>query len=233
MRNFTKIIGAAALVATGVAVVAGGGAASAQSRPAAVSCISPVTGPQGGTGPAGATGATGATGPGPSGKARVVHVSGVEAPRCVDLAGVCLANVQLGSGGMIGPTGATGVRGPSFSINGAPRALHVRQVDPCDGVPTDCWYGVQGTQGPTGPIGATGATGPTGPSGVGGPARAAHARPAGEALPVGGTLITLPNCNLPSTGGGSTSMLPYALVLLVLGAGATAIVSRRRVLHRS
>jgi LPXTG-motif cell wall-anchored protein len=42
----------------------------------------------------------------------------------------------------------------------------------------------------------------------------------------GGDRVTLENCNIPATGGGSTSMLPFGLALL--GVGAVAVLTGRR-----
>ncbi|MTB07930.1 MAG: LPXTG cell wall anchor domain-containing protein, partial [Actinobacteria bacterium] len=223
------------IIALGV-VSLGVGSASAQSpavTPAAVTCYAPATGPVGATGPQGATGVTGATGDpanAPNGAPRAVHVRG-KYPSCDTIPGVCLDGVIAGSQGMAGPTGASGPQGDTgeLVLNGAPRAVHVRGVpsDPCAGIPGTCQYGLQGPDGATGPIGDTGAQGQQGSSA--GPARAAHARPAGDFLP-SDDVITLENCNLPETGGSGTSFLPYALLLLALGGAVVLVADRRR--HR-
>lgn len=189
-------------------------AAGAQAVPSAVVCIAPQGGP---SGLAGEKGDTGATGPifndGPS---RVAHlVAGRLEPPCSQIAGVC-SYPQPGPQGVQGPTGATGV---PEAPQGPGRRIHVRGlVKYCEGFPRSCTFVVQGPQGPTGPAGDTGATGPY-TNGSNGPGRAVHG------FLQEGDRVVLEDCNIPATGGG-TSMLPFALALL--GVGAVALVSGRR-----
>jgi len=230
---------AAALAVCGIAVGVPTTVAQAASRPSSVTCLSPVTGPIGGTGaigPDGATGPKGDTGFFDSGAPRSVHVRGLKAPNCVDIVGVCLAEQQTGAVGATGPAGPTGPKGDTGDaiIGGPGRSAHIRQVNPCAGVPRECQYGVRGQVGATGPTGGTGQKGPKGDAAPPlGPRRSAHVRPAGTNYPIGGSVITLEDCNLPTTGGSSTPMLPYALLLVALGGVAVMIADRRRVLRRS
>ena len=221
----------------GVAVVSIGGVGAGASQdlpavaPSAVTCFASSTGAIGESGPQGATGATGPQGDSGlvTGAPRSVHVRG-EAPNCDSLAGVCLAGVRAGNDGVAGPIGATGPKGATgVNVNGAPRGVHVRQVDPCAGIPLTCQYGLRGPNGATGPVGATGVQGPTGAGGgAGGPARSAHARPSGIESQLSGQDITLDDCILPETGGTATSFLPYALLLVALGGVVVMVADRRR-----
>jgi len=137
-----------------------------------------------------------------------------------------LAGVSVGNDGVAGPIGATGPKGATGIISGTPRSVHVRQVDPCAGVPLDCQYGLRGPNGATGPIGDTGVQGATG---AGGPARSAHARPSGGiGSQLSGQDVTLGDCDLPETGGSGTSVLPYALLLVALGGAVVMVADRRR-----
>ena len=222
----------------GLAVVSlGGVAASAATRgpvsASGVTCFAPSTGPIGPAGPQGDTGATGVTGDpavAENGAPRAVHVQGASAPNCGVIAGICLADFIQGYAGVAGPVGDTGPQGDTGEVlpPGAPRAVHVRQIDPCPGVPDSCKYQLLGPIGPTGPKGDTGAKGATGPSAAG-PNRVAHARPAGIYFP-SGEVITIEDCNLPETGGTAATFLPYALLLLALGGVVVMVADRRR--HR-
>ena len=214
----------------------GVGSASAQApavTPAAVTCYAPATGPVGATGPQGVAGATGATGtPGLpiNGAPRAVHLRG-KVPSCDTIPGICLRSVFEGQQGVAGPTGATGPQGDTgFLVGGSPRAVHVRgvlPVDPCVGIPDSCQYGLEGPRGATGPEGDTGAKGENGSAFPVGPARATHARPAGD-YPSSDDVITIENCTLPETGGSTTSFLPYALLLVAIGGIVVMVADRRR-----
>lgn len=188
-------------------------ASVAPAVPSAVACIAPETGTVGFTGPQGATGESGVA---PfNGPARVAHMVSGELPLCTTIPGVCAYPV-LGPEGVQGPTGASG-----GYFGGAPRRVHVTGggVDAyCDGLSPNCWFAV-GPQGPTGPVGDTGVDYVA----FNGPGRRVHGkldfyRPGQE--------VTLANCELPTTGGGSTSMLPFAVALL--GVGAVAVLTGRR-----
>lgn len=193
-------------------------AADGAIAPSAVACIAPNTGVIGVTGPQGATGATGLAAP--NGPERVAHmVSGESLLLCSAVPGVCVYPVQ-GPEGVQGPTGATGLVAPD---TGQPRRIHVAGggIDAyCDGLSRDCWFAV-GPQGPTGPVGDTGANAPIG--GIDGPGRRVHGR--GD-LYLPGQEVTLAECELPKTGGGSTSVLPFAVALL--GVGVVAVLTGRR-----
>lgn len=209
-------------VALASVVMVGGSrveAAEVQSAPSAVTCIAPATGPQGPTGAKGDTGPYGPAAPigGPSRSAHLV--AGELAPPCSILTGLCAYPVQ-GRAGVQGPTGATGET--EALINGPGRRAHVRGIpsEYCAGIPDTCWFTVGGPQGPTGP---TGDTGPTGPNPANGPGRLVHGGVYEE-----GQRVDLDNCNIPATGGGSTSLLPFAVALLGVGAAAVLTGKRRR-----
>jgi len=218
------------LAAAGAVVLAApqAGAAPAGGSPQYVQCLAPETGAKGATGQQGATGATGPqgdTGATPlNGPARSVHLSGTTP--CALIPVLCLEGTLTGSSGALGPTGATGARGdtgPSL-VAGPARPNHVRQVDPCADFPADCVYTVIGRQGDTGITGETGVKGPTGvTAAVSGPSRTVHRGIGGTA----GTEITFPNCELPTTGG-STPLLPYALLLVAAGGMVLLVVQNRR-----
>jgi hypothetical protein len=146
-------------------------------------------------------------------------VSGELAPYCNTIPGVC-NYPQPGDQGIQGATGATGL---SSVPDGAPRRVHVSGGGLeafCDGIPRECWYASQGAQGPTGPTGESGL--PYSPAN--GPGRRAHVVPA-QSFEFGERVV-LEGCELPTTGGGSTNMLPFAVALL--GVGAVALFTGRR-----
>ena len=205
------------LVSSSLVVVAHQASASDGAiAPSAVACIAPNTGVIGFTGPQGDTGATGIAAV--NGPMRTAHMVTGELPLCTTIPGLCAYPV-LGPQGVQGPTGATG---PDLSA-GQPRRVHVAGGDIdtyCEGLSRDCWFAV-GPQGPTGPVGDTGANAPLG--GIDGPGRRVHGK-ADFYRP--GQEVTLANCELPTTGGGSTSMLPFAVALL--GVGAVAVLTGRR-----
>lgn len=245
MTRFKRCALAGAAAATAVFVVAGSpGPAQASARPASVNCLAPVTGPVGATGQIGPEGDTGTKGPQgdtgvqPGGPQRVPHVSGV-LPNCTTLIGLCVSGTQTGPAGDTGLKGPQGPQGPQgdtgLVLTGAPRSVHVRQADPCAGIPSACQYVVAGPKGATGPQGPTGPIGPKGDTGfvpIVGPSRSAHVRPAGVDFPSGG-VVSLDSCTLANTGGNSISALPISLVAIALGGLVWMIADRRRVLRRS
>lgn len=227
-------------VIVGSSLSIGVSAASAKSTTArpqevrAVQCLAAntgVKGPTGSTGPTGPEGDTGATGPSPvpGGIPRIAHVRVID---CAAIPGVCGQGIPVvGRGGPSGPKGPTGPTGPTgVGINGVPRIVHIRQLSPCPGIPNECTYPVEitGDTGVAGLIGPPGATGAQGPIPVGGPSRPVHRLVRGAWAP--GQQVYLPNCTaeLPTTGGHSTTFLPYALLLLAGGGIVLLIGSRRR-----
>ena len=219
MRTLRVVLSGAALASVVLVAAPQVQAAEIQSVPSLVECTAPATGS---VGPPGSQGATGASGPlnffgGPGRAAHLVR--GELLPPCQLIAGLC-AYPQPGDMGEQGPTGATGA--PEPGPNGPGRTPHVRGTDPieeyCAGIPSDCWFRVNGPQGPTGPVGDTGATGF---NGANGPRRLVHGLTYSD-----GDRVILDNCTIPQTGGGSTSMLPFGLALL--GVGVVAVVTGRR-----
>lgn len=210
------LLGAAVAVSSLTVATHQATAADGAAAPSVVACIAADTGTVGVSGPQGVTGATGVY---PiNGPMRVAHmVSGDSLPLCTSLPGVCTYPTQ-GPGGVQGPTGASGPLPPP----GQPRRVHVSGSfidDYCEGLSEDCWYSV-GPQGPTGPVGDTGA-----PASIltPGPSRRVHGK---ADLYTPGQTVTLSECVLPTTGGGSTSMFPFALALL--GVGVVAVLTGRR-----
>lgn len=231
-------------VLVGSSMAVGVSAASAKSTTArpqevrAVQCLAANTGAKGPTGPTGLRGPqgdTGATGPQYfKGIPRITHVRLIN---CNEIPGVC-ANGQIGDFGAAGPTGPKGPTGPTgptgVGINGAPRIVHIRQVIPCPSFPPECIYivAVRGDTGVAGPIGPSGETGLQGTGPVGGPSRPVH-RLVRVVFYSPGQQVNLPDCTaeLPTTGGHSTTFLPYALLLLAGGGIVLLIGSRRRNVH--
>ncbi len=217
MRISRIVLGATVVASSLVVATHQASASVAHAVPSAVACIAPVTGIVGATGPKGATGDTGVFAI--NGPSRVAHmVSGDSLPLCTAIPGVCTYPTQ-GPDGAQGPIGETG---PIPSGLGQPRRVHVSGSfidDYCAGAPSNCWYAV-GPQGPTGPVGDTGA-----PASIyaPGPGRRVHGK---ADLYVPGQTVTLANCELPTTGGGSTSMVPFAVALL--GVGVVAVLTGRR-----
>ena len=212
----------------------------APSMPDGLECVVPAapTGPvgaSGDTGPLGATGTTGPTGPTgvPFGLERAAHVRAVLA-NCADLPLVCAIVVpgvagDTGATGPQGPTGATGATGPFGSLGPAGR---VRSVHPKATCTIDCTVAAVGATGPAGINGATGLIGDTGPNGpagatgsTGGPSR----RPRGGITASPGGTAVLRFCVLPNTGGGLGPILPTAISLVIVGAGAVMFSRSRRV----
>jgi len=213
-------------------------------------------GPQGPTGFPGPTGAQGLTGPAGAnqtqGVSRSVHPAGgnLDLPFCVDVPGVCGFD-EPGNKGPQGPTGPQGPQGVNVVLpNGVARAVHPQsENEGCENIVEECTYlyfGPTGPTGPTGPQGVTGAQGPTGPSGpqgptgaqgpqgqqgtagelADGPARQPHVRvPAGN---LGGSIIDLPECELPSTGTDSMPLLQLGAGLLVTGVAVRTWSKRQR-----
>ena len=210
------------------------GAAPSTGSPQYVQCVAPETGA---VGPTGATGVPGATGPKgdtgftfENGPARATHVRGVIP--CALIPVLCLDGVYQGGPGAQGPIGATGPKGdtgPVFVSDGPARRTHLRGgggLGSCEQFPRSCTYGVQGRPGATGAVGDTGPKGATGeqePAPINGPSRTVHRGLGGTA----GSVIELPDCDLPLTGG-STPLLPYALLLLAAGGVVLMVVQRRR-----
>ncbi len=220
MRTLRVVLSGATLASVVLIAAPQAQAAEVQSAPSAVECIAPSTGAIGPTGPQGDTGASGLPYTNGDGPSRVAHlVAGELLAPCALLAGLCAYPVQ-GDSGVKGPTGATGLNEP-VPLNGPARTPRVRGngiSDYCEGIPRECWFTVRGPQGPTGPVGDTGATGF---SFANGPGRLVHGGSYGE-----GSRVLLENCNIPATGGGSTSMLPFGVALL--GVGAVAVLTGRR-----
>ena len=224
---FVAVVGLAVAGSTFVGVTEA--SARSSSAPRSVTCIAADTGLKGATGPTGATGATGPqgdTGFAPlNGVTRLVHARAL--PNCADLPGVCTI-AATGLGGLFGATGAAGPKGDTGEViaPGAPRLVHPRQpAPPCVGFPSECVYAV-GPQGDTGETGDTGVRGATGANFTG-PSRVAHGAISGYEAYNPGAQVDLLQCTLPSTGGHSTDLLPWALTLLAAG-GAVLFVTRRR-----
>lgn len=231
MKKLVSVLAAGAAVLAGTSLL-GISAASAKSSPArqivphAVTCLAADTGTKGGTGiqgPTGPTGPVGDTGRAPSGVVRAAHARTLN---CASLPGVCAAP-GLGVQGAAGLAGATGPKGDTGTyFIGVVRKVHPRQVGPCDGFPSECVYSVSPT-GDTGPIGDTGAKGSSGAALVApGAPRAPH-RFVGGLTYQPGASVSLSQCNLPSTGGRSMQLMPWALAL-VAGGLAVLFVTRRR-----
>lgn len=214
------------VAAASMFVVAGQASAApvAPASPSAVSCVAPATGVQGPTGPQGVTGATGPAGDpaGVNGVSRSAHVVGT-AQNCANLPALC----GVVSDGPIGATGATGATGPKGdtapSPNGVVRAVHPRIT--C--VISDCTYFMHGPIGASGLTGATGAKGDTGANP--GASRLVHRMTQGVTYGPGDT-IALPNCILVATGTNwTTSFAPWAIVVVLVGAGIVVLARRRSV----
>ena len=217
MKTLRVILSGAALASVVLVAAPRVQAAEPQSVPALVECLAPATGPVGPQGDQGATGATGAN-LFVNGPSRQAHLIRQALPPCEIITGLC-AYPTIGNPGVQGPTGASGIW---QDITGPGRTPHVRGELPieeyCAGIPSECWFTVRGPQGPTGPVGDTGATGFPGENG---PGRRVHGVTYGE-----NQEVTLEDCTIPQTGGGSTSMLPFGLALL--GVGVVAVVTGRR-----
>lgn len=232
MRRVAGILCGTVLVAVGavVAVAPPAGAAPASGSPQFVQCTAPETGTKGATGQQGATGATGPQGDTgvnfDNGPTRRVHLRG--ATPCVLIPVLCLQDTVPGDPGVVGPTGPTGPKGDTGQqlVGGPARRTHLRQIDPCAEFPQDCVYTVEGRPGDTGLTGETGVQGPIGAASPvpPGPSRIVHRGSIGGTA---GSVITFPNCELPTTGG-ATPLLPYALLLVAAGGVVLMVVQRRR-----
>lgn len=161
-----------------------------------------------------------------------------------------------GSPGTTGPQGPTGAQGPqgagSVLPDGVARTVHPQIViDPCETFADECIYtftGPTGPQGPQGPAGVTGPQGPTGPDGpqgpqgaqgpqgpqgpagetLKGPARLPHAGVLAGASVPGGSIVKLPECELPSTGTNSMPLMQLGAGLLVTGVAVRTWSKRQR-----